>query len=290
MTANPMTPKQLGRTPARSPGERRRARRGRPLINWPAVRPVDVAALAAVAAALGWAYAPNLASLVRTWNREPDYSHGFLVLPIALVILWKTWPADPEAAPRPWLARAGSLVVAALAARACFHERGQTWSETATLLPAVAGLALARLGWRTMSADLAGVRLPGLPVPAPAAGQLRALAAAPVAGDLRAPARSLRLTGLWVMPEGNVILVGNERLEVAAACNGLSMLMSLAATVAATASLVPMANWKRVGPAAQHHPDRAGRATSCGSPRRPGATTGSAPRWGASTPTTWPAG
>ena len=48
------------------------------------------------------------------------------------------------------------------------------------------------------------------------------------------------------MPEGNVILVGNERLEVAAACNGLSMLMSLAATVAATASLVPMANWKRV--------------------------------------------
>ena len=43
-----------------------------------------------------------------------------------------------------------------------------------------------------------------------------------------------------------MIMVGNERLEVAAACNGLSMLMSLAATVAATASLVPMANWKRI--------------------------------------------
>jgi exosortase len=48
------------------------------------------------------------------------------------------------------------------------------------------------------------------------------------------------------MPEGNVILVGNEKLEVAAACNGLSMLMSLAATVAAAASLVPMSSWKRV--------------------------------------------
>jgi exosortase len=48
------------------------------------------------------------------------------------------------------------------------------------------------------------------------------------------------------MPEGNVIMVGNQRLEVAVACNGLSMLMSLAATVAATASLVPMANWKRL--------------------------------------------
>jgi exosortase/archaeosortase family protein len=41
-------------------------------------------------------------------------------------------------------------------------------------------------------------------------------------------------------------MVGNERLEVAAACNGLSMLMSLAATVAAAASLVPMSNWKRI--------------------------------------------
>ena len=42
-----------------------------------------------------------------------------------------------------------------------------------------------------------------------------------------------------------MILVGNEKLEVAAACNGLSMLMSLAATVVAAASLVPMSNWKR---------------------------------------------
>jgi exosortase/archaeosortase family protein len=41
-------------------------------------------------------------------------------------------------------------------------------------------------------------------------------------------------------------MIGNERLEVAAACNGLSMLMSLAATISATASLVPMANWKRL--------------------------------------------
>ena len=60
------------------------------------------------------------------------------------------------------------------------------------------------------------------------------------------------------MPEGNVILVGYERLEVAAACNGLSMLMCLAATVAAMASLVPMSNWKRLDAAAEHRPDRPG--------------------------------
>jgi exosortase len=56
----------------------------------------------------------------------------------------------------------------------------------------------------------------------------------------------LRLLGLWVMDEGNILIVGGETLEVAAACNGLAMLMSLAATITATIILVPMANWKRV--------------------------------------------
>ena len=111
MTANTMTPETspardarqgpLEDCPASSPA------RG-PLINWAAVRPVDVATLAAVAAALGWAYAPNIASLVRTWNREPDYSHGFLVIPIALVILWKTWPDRPRGGAAALAARAGS--------------------------------------------------------------------------------------------------------------------------------------------------------------------------------------
>ena len=100
----------------------------------------------------------------------------------------------------------------------------------------------------------------------------------------------LGLTGLWVMPEGNVILVGNERLEVAVACNGLSMLMSLAATVAATASLVPMVTLE-AGPAlVEHHPDRLDQQRP--PDRRDGLVL--LRIWGrgrqASMPTTWPAG
>jgi exosortase len=56
----------------------------------------------------------------------------------------------------------------------------------------------------------------------------------------------LKITGLWVVAEGNVILVGGDQLEVAAACNGLSMLMCLAATVAAMTVLAPIAPWQRV--------------------------------------------
>ena len=44
----------------------------------------------------------------RTWDREPDYTHGFLVVPIALVILWHLWPkpeADAEPSDPPLVAR-----------------------------------------------------------------------------------------------------------------------------------------------------------------------------------------
>src|SRR6476469_608955 len=35
-----------------------------------------------------WAYWPLLLELIATWQREPDYSHGFLVIPLALAFLW----------------------------------------------------------------------------------------------------------------------------------------------------------------------------------------------------------
>jgi exosortase len=61
----------------------------------------------------------------------------------------------------------------------------------------------------------------------------------------------MQLTGLRAIADGNVINLpdnpeGARTLEVAVACNGLSMLMTLAATVIATIILIPLANWKRV--------------------------------------------
>ena len=39
-------------------------------------------------AAVMWAYWSTLAEMVHAWSRQPDYSHGYLVLPIALFFLW----------------------------------------------------------------------------------------------------------------------------------------------------------------------------------------------------------
>lgn len=39
-------------------------------------------------AAIIWSYWPTLAAMVSEWDRLPDYSHGYLVVPIAALFLW----------------------------------------------------------------------------------------------------------------------------------------------------------------------------------------------------------
>ena len=206
-------------------------------------RPALAVALAAVAAALGWAYAPNLASLVRIWSDHPDYSHGFLVGPVALLVLWRR-RADLDVGSLSPTAWGWVLVAASLALRAYGFEAGREWTEDATLLPVLAGLVLALGGWRAFrwAAPALAYLVFALPLPT----RVNALLCLPLQRLAALGSRSiLRLSGLWVMTEGNVLVFGSHRLEVAVACNGLSMLMTLAATVSAMILLVPMAAWKR---------------------------------------------
>ena len=46
-------------------------------------------ALAIATLLLGVAYAPNFGELWTKWSTDPNYSHGILVIPIALLILWQ---------------------------------------------------------------------------------------------------------------------------------------------------------------------------------------------------------
>src|SRR5690348_13488841 len=98
--------------------------------------------IAAVLSALVWSYWPNIRYLIGVWNRDPNYSHGYLVIPVALFILWRRWSDGKvaELRPSPW---GWGMLILVLALRAWFYERGSDLSETATLLPVVACLAWA---------------------------------------------------------------------------------------------------------------------------------------------------
>ena len=124
------------------------------------------------------------------------------------------------------------------------------WLETATLVPAVACLILAMGGWSLLQRGWPAVVFLVFMLPLPqSANNMIALPLQRIAtlGSVFV----MQLTGLWAIAEGNVITLrdhsyGLKTLEVAQACNGLSMLMTLAATVTATIMLIPLANWKRI--------------------------------------------
>jgi exosortase len=200
---------------------------------------------------LGWAYWPNLQELYAIWDREPNYSHGKLVIPIALVILWQRltdakvhWTVG-RGAWWSWL-----LFGAVLVLRAVAYERNNQWLETATLVPAVGCLMLTLGGWPLLSRGWPAVffLIFMLTLP-PSINNSISLPLQRIA--TMGSVFLLQLTGLRVIAEGNIIAVpdapvSSRILEVAQACNGLSMLMTLAATVTATIILIPLSTWKRV--------------------------------------------
>src|SRR5271157_2003670 len=226
---------------------------GRAPTLWKRLRtlPPRLLALSIGMGILGWAYWPNLQDLYTVWSEEPNYSHGFLVIPIALTIFWQRL-ADTRI---DWYASrvlrwSWIPLVAILAARMLAYEHNSQWLETATLVPAVACLILAMGGWSLLQRGWPAVVFLVFMLPLPqAANHMIALPLQRIAtlGSVFV----LQLTGLWAIAEGNVITLrdhsyGLKTLEVAQACNGLSMLMTLAATVTATIMLIPLANWKRI--------------------------------------------
>jgi exosortase len=198
--------------------------------------------LAVGVALLVWAYAPNFRDLVNRWNDDPDYSHGYLVIPVALAIFWRRQTeATPRLTPSAW---GWLIVLAALVARAVFYEMGKNWLETVTFLPVIGGLVVSLGGWSLLKRAGPAIAYLGFMLPLPPG--LNNLLSLPLQRLATLGSCSLlRLTGLWVIAEGNVIDISDNRLEVATACNGLSMLMMLAATVTAMVLLVPLSPWRR---------------------------------------------
>ena len=207
------------------------------------LRASEALAAAFVVAALGWAYAPSFLNLIDQWNSDPNNTYGYLVVPIALLILWERRGLldRSKLAPR-WL---GFVALAAvLGLRVLLFERNEKYLEAATIPPALAALALALGGWHLVRVALPSLvfLLFMLPLPPSVNGLLAApLQRVATVGSLAL----LQALGLPVFAEGNVIIVGAHPLEVARACNGLSMLLSFVTLITAAVLLIRRPLWER---------------------------------------------
>ena len=191
------------------------------------------------------AFHTDVLFLFSQWD-NPNYSHGYLVVPIALVILWlrrkELLAAPVRPNPLGWVAFVLLLVLRYI----CF-ERNDIWLEAA-LIPLVAtALTLALGGWRVLWAALPALAFLLFLLPLP--GSVNEILAAPLQRLATIGSTFLlQIMGLPVLAEGNVIIIGSDRLEVARACNGLSMLSSFVTLITATVLTVARDRpiWERV--------------------------------------------
>ena len=204
----------------------------------------DLVAAVLLTSALVWSYEPSFTGLLSKWSHDPNYSFGYLVIPIALAIFWQRRDGLDRArlAPRWW----GFLpLLAVLALRGVLFEWNEQYVETATLPLVVGVLALGLGGWHLVRVALPAIAFLFFMLPLPPA--LNMILANPLQrlATLGSVA-VLQVTGLLVLAEGNVIIVGDERLEVAQACNGLSMLLSFVTLITAMVILIPRPLWERL--------------------------------------------
>ena len=180
-----------------------------------------------LAALFIWAYWPTLVNLAAAWDREPDYSHGYLVPPLALLFLWMRRDRFPGADLQyAWLGLA--LLALSVAARVfgawVYVDAIDGWS----MLLWWGGVACLLLGVRGAFWAAPSVLFLGFMVPLPfSAERLLSLPLQRVATKLSVV--SLQMLGQPALSEGNVILLEDHRLEVAQACSGLRIFMGIIA-------------------------------------------------------------
>jgi exosortase len=179
----------------------------------------------ALGIALGWLYADVLTSLVRQWASDDNYSHGFLVVPLALFFAWERREALARAPVRPHAAGlaivAGSLLVllAGLFGAELFLTR-------ISLVGVVGGIVLFVWGrdqFRILAFPIAFLVLM-VPLPAIVFNQV-AFPLQLIAS--RAGEAVIATAGIPVLREGNVLHLPGRALEVAEACSGIRSLVSL---------------------------------------------------------------
>jgi exosortase len=190
-----------------------------------------------------WAYWPTLKGLVDTWNRVPDYSHGFLVIPLAIVFLvarQKSCPGVGPSSPAVGLPLLAFALAMRYASGRFFFDFLDGWS----ILPWAAGSVALVGGWRLLLWSLPSIGFLWFMVPLPFGWE--SMASMPLQRiATKISCYVLQLLGQPAFAEGNVILLGENQLEVAQACSGLRLFISVMALAYAYVTLVKRSWWEK---------------------------------------------
>jgi exosortase len=172
-----------------------------------------------------WLYAPVVSKLVHDWSHDENYSHGFLIVPLAAWFAWQQRDRLAAAAARPSMI--GLLAICGALALVIVGRLGaELFLTRVSLLVIVAGAVLFLHGWHHLRVLTFPILFLLLMVPLPAivfnqiAFPLQLLAS-------RVGTAGIQACAVPVLREGNVIVLADTSLEVAEACSGIRSLVSL---------------------------------------------------------------
>lgn len=199
-----------------------------------------IAAVTAIAFVL--LFQNTMAYLYDVWHRE-EYSHGFLVPVISAFLLWQRRAQLSRVEFRSsWV---GVLVVVlGIAIYFLGTVASITTMDTYALVIALMGAALALMGWQAFRIVLVPLALLFLMNPIPnffyynLSSQLQLISS-------ELGVAFMRLCGVSVLLEGNVIDLGSYQLQVAEACSGLRYLFPLMTIGVIVAYLFKGRAWMR---------------------------------------------
>jgi exosortase len=181
--------------------------------------------------------------MVSDWYHDENYSHGFLVPIIAGYFFWQRWPELKGLLVKPdWL---GLVIIICGVLQLLVAWLGTEYFTMRTsLIVLLAGMTLFWFGREVLK----GMALPlsylifMVPIPYIIYDML----AFPLKLFVtKISVAFLKLVGVVVMREGNIIMFPTTTLEVADACSGIRSLISLLAIAAAYAFLTKTSNPRR---------------------------------------------
>lgn len=191
----------------------------------PLNRPPTILATFLLLSAFVLLYSPVIVKLITDWGNDENYSHGFLIVPLALYFAWERRHRLIAAARKP--SSLGLIVVVGSVATLIAGILGaELFLTRISIVGLTAGAVLFVLGWehlRILAFPMAFLLLM-IPLPSIVFNQitfpLQLLAS-------RFGETTLQICTIPVLREGNVIVLANTTLEVAEACSGIRSLVSL---------------------------------------------------------------
>jgi exosortase len=204
-----------------------------------------LAAIAALSFGVVLVYWPVINKLVYDWGHDDNYSHGFLIVPLALYFVWERRARLDALPTRPaWF---GLIVVAgSLAVLLAGLLGAELFLTRISILGTVAGIVLFLFGWAQLRALAFPIAFLLLMIPLPAiifnqiTFPLQLLAS-------QAGESVISAAGIPVLREGNLIVLAHTTLEVAEACSGIRSLITLITLALVYGYFADSRTWVRVG-------------------------------------------